>query len=144
MSDTFYIINKKVLPNYFEKVIEIKKMVNAGSKVIDACKMLDLSRATYYKYKDYVNEYSERPISLVNISLKMNKNNIDSFINLLNKDIFSIISINRINLNENVTRLSIILYTYNLSEISNIINSFDLLDYEINIIEDNIHFFSYM
>lgn len=139
MSDTFYVINKRVLPDYFEKVIKIKKMVNEGAKVIDACKIVDLSRATYYKYKDYVNEYSEAPKTLVNISLKINKNNLDTFLNSLNNKNIIIININKINLNEEIIKLDIILYIYDLSEISNLSNKYDLLEYEMNIIEDNLH-----
>ena len=56
MSDDYYIIHKKVLPTYFEKVIQIKEIVNLGVNISDACKKVGLSRSTFYKYKDYVNK----------------------------------------------------------------------------------------
>ena len=54
-NDEYYVIHKKVLPDYFEKVIQIKDMVVGGANISDACKMVGLSRSTFYKYKDYVN-----------------------------------------------------------------------------------------
>lgn len=139
MSDTFYIINKKVLPNCFEKVIKIKKMVNEGAKIIDACKVVDLSRATYYKYKDYVSEYSKMPRNLVNVLVMINRVLVDEFIKNLNRDDIGIVSINRVNLNDGIAKLGIILYTYDINTFSNILDEFNLLNYEINIIDDNLH-----
>lgn len=139
MSDTFYIINKKVLPNCFEKVIKIKKMVNEGAKIIDACKAVDLSRATYYKYKDYVSEYSKMPRNLVNVLVMINRVLVDEFIKNLNRDDISIVSINRVNLTDGIAKLGIILYTYDINTFSNILDEFNLLNYEINIIDDNLH-----
>lgn len=55
MSDDYYVIHKKVLPDYFEKVILIKEAISQGSNISDACKEIGLSRSTFYKYKDYVN-----------------------------------------------------------------------------------------
>ena len=54
MSDCL-LIDKKVLPSYFEKVVLIKERITKGESVSDACKALGLSRSTYYKYKDSVN-----------------------------------------------------------------------------------------
>ena len=70
--DEYYIINKKVLPDYFEKVIEIKDLVSKGESISDACKKLDLSRSTFYKYKDYINKPSKGLGKRVIISLKLN------------------------------------------------------------------------
>ena len=59
-NDEYYVIHKKVLPDYFEKVIQIKDMVVGGANISDACKMVGLSRSTFYKYKDYVNRPSTK------------------------------------------------------------------------------------
>ena len=56
MSDDYYIIHKKVLPTYFEQVIQIKEIINLGVNISDAFKKVGLSRYTFYKYKDYVNK----------------------------------------------------------------------------------------
>ena len=60
MSDDYYVIHKKVLPDYFEKVIQIKEKVSCGMNVSDACKEIGLSRSTFYKYKDHVNRPSTK------------------------------------------------------------------------------------
>ena len=54
-NNEYFIIHKKVLPDYFEKVIQIKEAISKGSNISDACKEVGLSRSTFYKYKDYVN-----------------------------------------------------------------------------------------
>ena len=53
--DEYYVIHRSVLPDYFEKVIEIKEIISSGVNISDACKMVGLSRSTFYKYKDFVN-----------------------------------------------------------------------------------------
>ena len=54
MANDYIVIHKKVLPDYFEKVLEIKELVNQGENVSDACKRIGLARSTFYKYKDFV------------------------------------------------------------------------------------------
>lgn len=54
MNEEFYVINKKVLPDYFEKVLSIKELISKGENISEACKKIGLSRSTFYKYKDYV------------------------------------------------------------------------------------------
>lgn len=52
----FLIVNKKILPPYFEKVLETRKLLETGavSDVSAAVKITGISRSTYYKYKDYI------------------------------------------------------------------------------------------
>ena len=54
MANDYIVIHKKVLPDYFERVLEIKELVNQGENVSDACKKIGLARSTFYKYKDFV------------------------------------------------------------------------------------------
>lgn len=56
MLENYLIVNKEVLPEVFEKVIQVKKMMEQGEElqVSDAVKRVGLSRSTYYKYKDHV------------------------------------------------------------------------------------------
>lgn len=56
MKDNFLVIHTSVLPDVFEKVIEVKKMLqsNKVTEVVEAVKIAGISRTTYYKYKDYV------------------------------------------------------------------------------------------
>ena len=70
MSD-WLLIDKKVLPSYFEKVVMIKERVTMGENISEACKALGLSRSTYYKYKDYVNRPSNNNGKHIILSLKL-------------------------------------------------------------------------
>lgn len=56
MLDDYLIVNKDVLPDVFEKVIQVKQMIEQGEEiqVSEATKIVGLSRSTYYKYKDHV------------------------------------------------------------------------------------------
>lgn len=71
MSDDYYVIHRKVLPDYFEKVIQIKEIINKGVNISDACKEVGLSRSTFYKYKDYVNRPSIKVGKHIILSLKL-------------------------------------------------------------------------
>lgn len=56
MLENFLIVNKEVLPDVFHKVVEVKRMMDAGeyTQVSEAVKQVGLSRSAYYKYKDHV------------------------------------------------------------------------------------------
>ena len=61
MLKDYLIVHKDVLPDVFEKVVQVKKMMEQGEEiqVSDAVKKVGLSRSTYYKYKDHVFSSSE-------------------------------------------------------------------------------------
>ena len=67
----YYVIHISVLPDYFEKVIQIKEIISSGVNISDACKMVGLSRSTFYKYKDYVNRPSTKVGKRVLLLLKL-------------------------------------------------------------------------
>lgn len=56
MLKNFLIVNKEILPDYYEKVVEARNMINDGSVkgISEAVKRVGISRSTYYKYKDYI------------------------------------------------------------------------------------------
>ncbi len=56
MSPNLLLVDKKILPAFFEKVILARQLINSGEvkDISDACKKVSISRSTYYKYKDYV------------------------------------------------------------------------------------------
>ena len=56
MLENFLIVNKEILPDYYEKVVEARNMINEGSVkgISEAVKKVGISRSTYYKYKDYI------------------------------------------------------------------------------------------
>ena len=56
MRDDYLIVHKRVLPDYFEKVLMARRMVESGAvrDVSAAVRAVGISRSTYYKYKDYI------------------------------------------------------------------------------------------
>ncbi len=61
MSGNYLIIHKSVLPDYYEKVLEARRLLESGKirEVSEAVRRVGISRSTYYKYKDYVFEPAE-------------------------------------------------------------------------------------
>ena len=57
----YLIVDQSVLPDYFLKVIEARKLLESGTytQVSDAARAVGISRSTYYKYKDKVMEPSQ-------------------------------------------------------------------------------------
>lgn len=57
----FLIIDSTILPPVYEKVVEAKELLRTGKAkgITDAVKQLDISRSTFYKYKDYVFNVSQ-------------------------------------------------------------------------------------
>ena len=58
MLEHYLIVHKSVLPDYFEKVVEARRLIESGKApdVSSAVKMAGISRRTFYKYKDYILE----------------------------------------------------------------------------------------
>ena len=55
MEEKFLIVNTKVLPAYFEQVVKADEMVASGEMSISqACAEMNISRSTYYKYRNKV------------------------------------------------------------------------------------------
>lgn len=61
MSNNFLIVDKHILPDYYEKVIRTRQLLTSGSvrEVSAAVRMTGISRSTYYKYKDFIFEPEE-------------------------------------------------------------------------------------
>jgi chorismate mutase len=71
MTNDFIVIHKKVLPDYFEKVLDIKELIDKGENVSDACKQVGLARSTFYKYKDFVSMLEKNVEKKIMLSLKL-------------------------------------------------------------------------
>lgn len=61
MLEDYLIVHKSILPNYFEKILKAKNIIESGkaNNVSSAVKMVGISRSTFYKYKDYIMEPSK-------------------------------------------------------------------------------------
>ncbi|MBQ6356018.1 MAG: ACT domain-containing protein [Solobacterium sp.] len=56
MAEKYLIVNKKILPDYLDKVIEARHLLMSCEvlTITEAVQRVGISRNTYYKYKDYV------------------------------------------------------------------------------------------
>lgn len=63
----FVLVDKRVLPEVFEKVLLAKSYLskNSAKNSSEACKLADLSRSAFYKYKDSVFFYEDQDKSRV-------------------------------------------------------------------------------
>ncbi len=61
-SSYLVVIDSRVIPDVFLKVLEVKKTIanREARSLAAACKQSGISRSAYYKYKDYVFLYDEQ------------------------------------------------------------------------------------
>ena len=59
--DTYYVVKKRALPEVLLKVVEVKRLLEAepGTTVQKAAETVDLSRSSFYKYKDDIFVFHE-------------------------------------------------------------------------------------
>ena len=56
MKHDYLIVHKQAVPDYFMKVVEVRRQIelHPDSSVAQICRQQGLSRSTYYKYKDEI------------------------------------------------------------------------------------------
>ena len=55
MASEYLLVHRSILPDYYEIVIQCRELIESEKiSVCDACKIMNISRSTYYKYKDFV------------------------------------------------------------------------------------------
>lgn len=61
MLENYLIIHKSILPEYYEKVLTVRHLLESGRvrEISEAVRQVGISRSTYYKYKDFILEPSE-------------------------------------------------------------------------------------
>lgn len=61
MNNRFLIIDTKILPDVFDKVVKVKELLRTGcvKDISEGVKKVGISRSSYYKYKDSVFTLSE-------------------------------------------------------------------------------------
>ncbi|MCR5199978.1 MAG: ACT domain-containing protein [Saccharofermentans sp.] len=96
----YYLVDKKVLPEVFIKVMEVKQRLNTGesSSVNEAVRKTGLSRSAYYKYKDSVLPFFEatngKKVTLL-ITVENFQGILSSIINVISATKASILTINQ-------------------------------------------------
>ncbi len=58
MLENYLMIHKSILPAYYEKVLQARRLMESGKvrEVSQAVRQVGISRSTYYKYKDFIFE----------------------------------------------------------------------------------------
>ncbi len=96
----YYLVDKKVLPEVFIKVMEVKQRLNTGesSSVNEAVRKTGLSRSAYYKYKDSVLPFYEatngKKVTLL-ITVENFQGILSSIISVISATKASILTINQ-------------------------------------------------
>ena len=91
MKGKYLIVDKAILPDYFEKVIEARTLLRDGKfqNVSEAVKEVGISRSTYYKYKDFVFSPSDSNIgrkALISIMLEDKKGALSEILNFFSSE----------------------------------------------------------
>ncbi len=100
MSSRFLMVDSKIVPEAYLKVLEAKAKIASGKvgSVNDAIKSSGISRSTFYKYKDSIFACSELEKERL-ISLEFTVDDIQgvlsAILNVLNKEKASILTINQ-------------------------------------------------
>ncbi len=57
----YYIVDRRALPEVYVKVVEAKRMLATGEaqSVQEATRKLDISRSSFYKYKDMIEPFTD-------------------------------------------------------------------------------------
>ena len=118
MKGKYLIVDKAILPDYFEKVIEARTLLRDGKfqNVSEAVKEVGISRSIYYKYKDFVFSPSDSNIgrkALISIMLEDKKGALSEILNFL-----FFFECNIITINQNIP----------INEVASIIISMDISD----------------
>lgn len=100
MADKYLIVNEKILPSFYEKVIEARNLINSGmvSNVSEAVKQVGISRSTYYKFKDYVFLPTENSVgkkAVIALMLMHRRGVLSEVLNIVNSQRASVLTINQ-------------------------------------------------
>lgn len=100
MDKNFLVIDKRVLPEVFEKVILAKNLLKEGkvTEITEATKQVGISRSVYYKYKDFIFEFSESSKGrklIFSMSIAHEKGILSAVLNFISEKGGNILTINQ-------------------------------------------------
>ena len=98
MDNKYLIVSNSVLPEYFEQVVKTREMIESGEiNISQACQKNNISRSTYYKYKDNVfrpdREYGKK--SIFAFKMADEKGVLSRILSVINEFNANIIAINQ-------------------------------------------------
>lgn len=80
----YLLLASDILPEVYELVLKAKEEVDKGRPVSTVCKELDISRSTFYKYKDKVFYYEQDKYLKLKMIFNKEKNLVNKIVILLN------------------------------------------------------------
>ncbi len=123
MNSDYLIVHKSLLPQYLEKVLEARELLNTHEveTITEAVKKVGISRNTYYKYKDFVYEDKQvsRQHAVISAVLKDSPGTLSSLINTITKNNCNIITISQA---VPVSGLATVMMTIDISKLTEPIN----------------------
>lgn len=129
MRSEYLLVHKSILPTYYLDVIKCRELVEGKNmSVSDACKICNISRSTYYKYKDYIYLSEENIGKNLTLSCRLfdQQGVLSSVLNTISSYKCNILTINQ---NMPINNIAQIIISINISEIT---ISVDELINEIN------------
>jgi chorismate mutase len=100
MKNNYLIVDKSILPDCYEKVIEARTSLAEGRyrDVSEAVKAAGISRSTYYKYKDFVflpNDFSPNRKAVISFGLAHETGKLGEVLGVVSSCGASVLTINQ-------------------------------------------------
>lgn len=100
MNNKYLIVSKEILPDYFDKVIEARELLEQGKvkNISEAVKKVGISRSTYYKYKDFIflpSDESHGRRALISVVLEHTQGSLSTVLNYISSINGNILTINQ-------------------------------------------------
>ena len=98
MNEKFLIVSTSVLPDYFLNVVKAEELVLSGEMTISqACEQMNISRSTFYKYRNKVfrskREYTKK--SILSFKMIVEKCVLNNILKIFYEFNINIVSINQ-------------------------------------------------
>ena len=112
----YYIVDKRVMPEVFLKVVEAKELFEKGAvaSIQEAVDSVGVSRSAYYKYKDYVSVVSRNTRGKI-ITLEDKAGILSLVLNILADHGANVLTINQTIPINNVANVTITVDTGNMT-----------------------------
>lgn len=115
----YYIVDKRVMPEVFIKVVEAKELFDKGivSSVQEAVEKAGVSRSAYYKYKDHVSALSSNTrgsIAIIAFNLEDKAGLLSLVLNIMADNGANVLTINQTIPINNVANVTITIDTSNM------------------------------
>ena len=98
MNNDYLVVHKYLLPEYLDQVIAARELIDEKKlSITEACKLQNISRSTYYKYKDFVYKFNKNTSNkvLLNIRTIDEKGILSSILKIITEFNGNVITINQ-------------------------------------------------